>query len=96
MKAQAVRVADVLVIGPAMIAGGSVVYKHAYSDGAGRALGAFLIFAGVGTMIYNGNNWLKGEAARDAAAQAAAKQPAAPPVDVSTTTTPPAPLAPRG
>ncbi len=93
MKAQAVRVADVLVIGPAMIAGGSVVYKHAYDDGAGRALGAFLIFAGIGTMIYNGNNWLKGEAARDAAAQAPAKQPA--PVDVSTTTTPPAPLAPR-
>lgn len=90
MKAQAIRALDVTIIGPAMIAGGSLVYKHAYDDSARRALGAFLIFAGVGTVIYNGNNWLKGEAARDAAAQA--KPP--PPVDVSTTT-PAAPLAPR-
>ena len=95
MKGQSVRVLDVFAIGPAMIAGGSVVYKHAYGDGGRRALGAFLIFAGVGTMIYNGNNWLKGEAARDAAADAAAAAPKpAAPVDVSTTTPAP-PLAPR-
>ena len=73
MKAQGVRALDVFVIGPAMIAGGSTIYKHAYEDGARRALGALLIFAGIGTVIYNGNNWLKGEAAREAA------EPAAPP-----------------
>ncbi len=95
MKGQSVRVLDVFAIGPAMIAGGSVVYKHAYGDGGRRALGAFLIFAGVGTMIYNGNNWLKGEAARDAAdAAAAAPKPAATPQPAATT--PAAPLAPRG
>lgn len=77
MKAQSVRALDVFVIGPAMIAGGSTVYKHAYDDGNRRALGALLIFAGVATIIYNGNNWLKGEAARDAAA-APTPAPAAP------------------
>ena len=87
MKAQGVRALDVFVIGPAMIAGGSTIYKHAYEDGARRALGALLIFAGVGTVIYNGNNWLKGEAARDAADDAAreaaaAKTKAAPPAAV--------------
>ena len=95
MKGQTIRAADVLLIGPAMIAGGSVVYKHAYDDSGRRALGAFLIFAGVGTVIYNGNNWLKGEAARDAAEAAAAPKPAAP---EAKPTPPPteAPLAPRG
>lgn len=67
MKGQNIRALDVWVIGPAMIAGGSVVYKHAFESGERRALGAFLIFAGIGTIIYNGNNWFKGEAAADAA-----------------------------
>ena len=67
MKAQGVRALDVFVIGPAMIAGGSLIYKHAL-DGERRALGAFLIFTGIATVIYNGNNWLKGEAGREAAA----------------------------
>ena len=82
MKAQGVRALDVFVIGPAMIAGGSTIYKHAYDDGTRRALGALLIFAGVGTVIYNANNWLKGEAARDAAAGAprAEAKPTPPPV----------------
>lgn len=70
MKAQTIRVLDVFLIGPAMVAGGSVIYKHAEASD-GRALGAFLVFAGVGTVLYNGNNWLKGEAARDAAEQQA-------------------------
>ena len=73
MKGQTIRALDVLLIGPAMVAGGAVVYGHAYDDGGRRALGAFLIFAGIGTVLYNGNNWLKGEAVRDAAAQAQAK-----------------------
>lgn len=86
MKGQTVRVLDVVLIGPAMVAGGSLIYKHAL-DGERRALGAFLIFAGLGTVIYNGNNWLKGEAAI-AAAEAAAATPEA-------TTTPATPLASR-
>lgn len=68
MKGQNVRALDVWVVGPAMIAGGSVIYKHSFESGERRALGAFLILAGVGTIIINGHNWLKGEAARDAAA----------------------------
>ena len=76
VKGQNVRALDVWVIGPAMIAGGSIVYKHAHESRDRRALGAFLIFAGVGTIIYNGHNWLKGEAAADAAA--ASEQPAPP------------------
>jgi len=90
MKTQDVRALDVWVIGPAMIAGGSVVYKHAFDNGERRALGAFLIAAGIGTIIYNGSNWLKGEAAAEAAA--------APPTTSAATpepTTPAAPLAPR-
>lgn len=70
MKGQDVRVLDVLAIGPAMIAGGSIVFRHAFDSGERRALGTFLILAGVGTIIYNGNNWLKQQAKTEAATAA--------------------------
>lgn len=66
MKAQTVRVLDVLVIGPAMVAGGAVVYGDAVA-GPRRALGAFLVLAGVATVVYNGSNWLKQDGSPKAA-----------------------------
>jgi len=85
VKGQAIRVLDVFVIGPAMVLGGSVIYKHAEA-GDRRALGAFLIAAGIGTSIYNGNNWLKVEAARESAAAEKQSKPQ-PSAEVAVTAT---------
>ena len=75
MKAQEVRALDVFVIGPAIIAGGSIISKQAPER---RALGFVLIAIGAATIIYNGNNWLTREAQLDAEHdQAQAQQRAA-------------------
>ena len=53
MKAQPVRLADVFIIGPLMVWGGlSLAKKHPRRGGA-------LALMGVGTVLYNGNNYLK-------------------------------------
>lgn len=64
MKGQGVRALDVFVVGPAIIAGGSIISTHAPDR---RALGLLLIGVGIATILYNGNNWLKREAQLDAA-----------------------------
>jgi uncharacterized membrane protein YidH (DUF202 family) len=64
VKGQGVRALDVFVVGPAIIAGGSFISRHAPER---RALGLILIGIGVATIAYNGNNWLKREAQLDAA-----------------------------
>jgi len=48
VKAQPVRVLDVVVIGPAMILGGAKV---------GGPLGAVLLLTGVGTIAHNARNF---------------------------------------
>jgi len=52
VKAQGVRVLDVVVIGPVMIAGGWAL--------AGRrpVLGPLLVAMGFGTIVYNARNWV--------------------------------------
>jgi hypothetical protein len=55
MKPQTVRLYDVFVIGPAMIWGGwELLDEH-------PLLGSFLLAAGMGTVVYNGRNYLKVE-----------------------------------
>ena len=53
MKAQAIRVLDVVVIGPLMI------YAGVNAKAISPELKAFLVVAGAGTVIYNGANFLK-------------------------------------
>lgn len=53
MKPQTVRLLDVFVIGPVMIAGGNA--WAAKNPAAGMLLALF----GVGTVIYNGKNYLE-------------------------------------
>ena len=48
VKAQTVRVLDVVLIGPAMMVGGAKV---------GGPLGAFLVLTGVTTVVYNARNY---------------------------------------
>ena len=50
-KAQGVRLFDVFALGPAMIYAG---YKL-----DNRALGAFITLAGLGTIIFNGANYMR-------------------------------------
>jgi len=52
MKGQAVRLLDVFVIGPVMVAGG-VRLKHA------QPIGGALVLFGLLTVIYNGRNYLR-------------------------------------
>ena len=52
IKTQAVRVADVLVIGPAMIAAG------VQESGLPKELRAVLLWSGIGTVFFNGMNLL--------------------------------------
>lgn len=52
MKGQAVRVADVVFIGPVMIVGGVVA-----SRAGRRGLGAVLAGLGLATIAYNAHNW---------------------------------------
>lgn len=54
MKPQAVRLADVFIIGPVMIAG-AVVVSRTGRRGLGAALGAL----GVATIAYNARNYSK-------------------------------------
>lgn len=68
MKAQPIRVLDVFVVGPAMVAGGSVLFRESRQER--RALGALLVVSGVLTVVYNGANWLKRERQIDAAERA--------------------------
>ncbi len=50
-KAQWIRIADVTLIGPLMIAGGMALTRR--SPFFGILLGAF----GIGTIVFNGYNW---------------------------------------
>lgn len=52
-KTQAMRVADVLVIGPLMSLGGMALRK------TDPLLGSALIALGVGTTVYNARNYVK-------------------------------------
>jgi hypothetical protein len=61
-KAQWVRVLDVFVIGPLMVAGGMSLTKKAPFWGV--ALGAM----GIGTVLFNARNWLLVEQAKRAGA----------------------------
>jgi len=57
MKPQTVRLADVFVIGPTMVWGGSkLVRRYPLAGGA-------LVVFGVLTVLYNGRNWIDTEAA---------------------------------
>ena len=49
-KGQAVRIADVVLIGPIMVVGGAKL---------GGPLGAVLAVLGIGTAVYNGRNYLR-------------------------------------
>lgn len=57
-KAQWIRVLDVILIGPLMVAGGMSLTKK--SPFWGIALGAM----GIGTVLFNGRNWLLVEQAK--------------------------------
>lgn len=58
MKAQSVRLMDVFVIGPLMMwAGYRLVQRY-------PVRGQFLFVSGIGTVIYNGHNYLQIEQAR--------------------------------
>lgn len=59
MKPQAVRVADVLLIGPAMIVGGYQLQRR------GSTLGTFLLLTGVATVVYNGSNYIRAQRAAE-------------------------------
>lgn len=59
-KAQWIRAADVLVIGPLMIAGGVALHRTLHPV-AGWALGIF----GVGTILLNGYNFVREGAFRE-------------------------------
>jgi hypothetical protein len=55
MKPQTIRLYDVLVIGPVMIWGGWKLLDEQ------PFLGSFLLASGMGTIVYNGRNYLKVE-----------------------------------
>lgn len=57
-KAQSVRIADVLLIGPLMIWGGTEASKAAKTD-LGKNAGSALALMGLGTIAYNGVNFVK-------------------------------------
>lgn len=57
-KGQSVRLADVILIGPLMIWGGTEASKAAKTD-LGKNAGNALAFMGVGTMFYNGINYAR-------------------------------------
>lgn len=57
MKPQAVRLADVFVIGPAMYIGGRQLARR--GPVRFRPLGNFLALAGIATVLYNGRNYLR-------------------------------------
>ncbi|MEE9119404.1 MAG: hypothetical protein V3U02_12535 [Calditrichia bacterium] len=51
-KAQIIRAADVLVIGPSMLYAG-------YGKDMPKWLKALMVFVGVGTIMYNANNYIQ-------------------------------------
>lgn len=53
-KAQWIRLADVVLIGPLMTYGGTALYREGHS-----AWGVLLGVLGVGTVLYNGRNYLR-------------------------------------
>lgn len=53
MKPQNVRLLDVFLIGPMMVLGGMKLYKK------NNLLGGGLFITGIGTVVYNGNNYLR-------------------------------------
>ena len=55
MKAQSVRLFDVLVLGPAMVVAGVKLATGAKAKG----LGIFIVAAGVGTSLYNARNYAR-------------------------------------
>lgn len=57
-KAQSVRIADVMLIGPLMIWGGTEASKAAKTD-LGKNSGSALALMGLGTMVYNGVNFVR-------------------------------------
>lgn len=54
-KTQAIRVADVFLVGPAMIFGG----RKLATKRSSRMLGWSLVIFGVATVLYNGRNYLR-------------------------------------
>lgn len=58
VKAQWVRIADVVVVGPLMIWGGVALVQHKH-----LIAGPLLSLLGVGTMVYNGINLVRVERA---------------------------------
>lgn len=54
IKAQYVRLLDVFVIGPLMIAGG-----YALDDRGSKLAGPALALTGVATIVYNGRNYVR-------------------------------------
>lgn len=59
-KGQAIRAADVFLIGPAMTWAGLVAARHSPGLG-GQIVGLALAMTGVATIVYNGANWLIGQ-----------------------------------
>lgn len=55
-KAQAIRLLDVFAIGPAMVAGGVLLQRS-----RSPVLGMFLIVTGLGTVVFNGANFIRQE-----------------------------------
>lgn len=61
MKAQSIRLADVFLLGPLMIWAGGEVRKcspHGKSGLGRRLAGDALALSGLGTILYNGANYL--------------------------------------
>lgn len=53
LKAQPIRLLDVLLVGPLMMYGGGKLAERQ------RLAGSTLAFLGFLTIVYNGNNWLR-------------------------------------
>lgn len=53
VKDQAIRVLDVVAIGPLMIVGGGVLMTRS------KMAGGLLVVSGIGTMLFNLDNWMK-------------------------------------
>ncbi len=67
VKSQGVRVFDIVVLMPAMVIAGSRLAKRERNGG----LGLFMVFAGIGTGLYNLSNYQRIEKRMKARAHAA-------------------------
>ena len=56
-KSQTVRAADIFLIGPLMIYGGCMLAKYKMQS-INRPLGLAMMAIGIGTIFYNGRNYL--------------------------------------